>query len=237
MYSALIGQTEKSVCEETLLGLSAEFFMQVEWVPGGRIEEGELVLDPVFEEEDADTCCTLTPGICDIRARGLIFNIIRDYGDLESINIGRVAPSLSRREAYGGHRGVYLAEIRERGRDQLILRVMRMQKRGVWEQLDRGNDMLGAIRASEEYTEQILDRRLACRQLGMNLPPIVTRASSPSGTRAATSSTSARPSGPPTSSAITSAGWPPTRSPPHASPTTHSRWRSPACWEGPPRPT
>jgi hypothetical protein len=173
MYAALIGQTEKSVCEETLLGLSAEFFMQVEWVPGGRIEEGELVIDPIFEEEDADTCCTLTPGICDIRARGLIFNVLRDYGDLESINIGRVAPSLSRREAYGGHRGVYLAEIRERGHDKLILRIMRMQKRGVWEQLDRGSDMLTAIRASEEYTEQILDRRLACRQLGMNLPPIV----------------------------------------------------------------
>jgi hypothetical protein len=173
MYAALIGQTEKSVCEETLLGLSAEFFMQVEWVPGGRIEDGELVLDPVFEEEDADSCCTLTPGICDVRARGLIFNIIRDYGDVESINIGRVAPSLSRREAYGGHRGVYLAEIRERGRDKVVLRMLRMQKRGVWEQLDQGDDMLKAIRASEEYTEQILDRRLACRQLGMNLPPIV----------------------------------------------------------------
>lgn len=174
MYAALIGQTEKSVCEETLLGLSAEFFMQVEWVPGGRIEEGELVLDPVFEEEDADTCCTLTPGICDIRARGLIFNILRDYGDLESINIGRIAPSLSRRAAYSGHRGVYLAEIRDRSQQRLILRIMRMQKRGVWEHLDQGKEMLEAIRASEEYTEQILDRRLACRQLGMNLPPIVT---------------------------------------------------------------
>ncbi|HET6248326.1 MAG TPA: hypothetical protein VFE47_11555 [Tepidisphaeraceae bacterium] len=174
MYAALIGQSEKSISEEVLLGLSAEFFMQVEWVPGGRLEDGELILDPVFEEEDIETCCVLGRSVCDMRARSLIFNFIREYGDLEHVNLGRVAPSLSHRHAYEGHRGVYLAEIQKRGASTPMLRIIRMQKRGVWELLDQGCDLLDAITESEEYTEQILDRRLACRQLGMNLPPHVT---------------------------------------------------------------
>ena len=49
MYAALIGEDEKTASEESLLGLSSEFFMQIEWLPGGRIEEGELIFDTVFE--------------------------------------------------------------------------------------------------------------------------------------------------------------------------------------------
>ena len=45
-----------------------------------------------------------------------------------------------------------------------------MQKWGVREHLDDGKSLLDAIIESEEYTEYILDRRLGCRQLGMNLP-------------------------------------------------------------------
>ena len=164
----LIGQTDKTVSEELLLGLSAEFFMQVEWLPGGRIEEGELIFDPIFEEEQFgsghEEC-----SIRDEKARGFIFNFIRDYGDLEYINIGRVAGSMSTRSSWGGRRGVYLAELKQRGNDQIILRMIRMQKWGVCEHLDEGKDLLSAMLESDQYTEYILDRRLACRQLGMNL--------------------------------------------------------------------
>ena len=45
-----------------------------------------------------------------------------------------------------------------------------MQKWGIREHLDDGKQLLDAIVQSEEYTEYILDRRLGCRQLGMNLP-------------------------------------------------------------------
>ena len=45
-----------------------------------------------------------------------------------------------------------------------------MQKWGIREHLDEGKRLLDAIIQSEEYTEYILDRRLGCRQLGMNLP-------------------------------------------------------------------
>lgn len=170
MYAALIGQADTAASEETLLELSAEFFMQVEWVPGGRIEDGEMILDPVFEEEAIEGC-TPQARVCDETARGFIFNFIRDYGDLEYVNIGRIAGSLSRRQAYDGRRGVYLAEIKQRGHDRTILRIIRMQKWGVCEHLDEGKDLLSSIVEAEEYTEYILDRRLGCRQLGMHLAP------------------------------------------------------------------
>ncbi|HSU67784.1 MAG TPA: hypothetical protein VLJ39_12990, partial [Tepidisphaeraceae bacterium] len=171
MYAALIGQSDKAVSEEQLLGLSAEFFMQVEWVPGGRVEDGELLLDTVFEEEDTPNC---VERICDETARGFIFNFIRDYGDLEYVNVGRVSGSLSGRDSSDGRRGVYLAEIKQGGNEQEILRIIRMQKWGVAEHLDEGKDLLSAILEAEDYTEYILDRRLGCRQLGMNLCPRTT---------------------------------------------------------------
>ena len=177
MFAALIGQTDKSVSEEELLGLSAEFFMQIEWLPGARIEDGELLLDPLFEEEgDASGGCggdgaRRGQRICDETARAFIVNFIRDYGDLEYVNIGRVAGSLSQRTNQDGRRGVYVAEIRQRGSDRPILRILRMQKWGVREHLDEGKDLLSAILEADDYTEYILDRRLGCRQLGMHLSP------------------------------------------------------------------
>ena len=168
MYGALIGQSDKSVSEEALLGLSAEFFMQVEWLPGGRVEDGELMLDPVFEEEDIPQC---KDRICDETARGLIFNLVRDCGDLEYVNIGRVKGSLSGRRSADGRRGVYVAEFKQRGGTNEMLRIIRMQKWSVGEHLDEGKDLLSAILEAEEYTEYIFDRRMGCRQLGMNLFP------------------------------------------------------------------
>lgn len=174
MYASLIGQTDKAVSEEALLGLSAEFFMQIEWLPGCRIEDGELILDPVFEEESAEPAGAQSPRICDEKAKRFIFNFIRDYGDLEYVNIGRVQGSLSQRPTAPGRRGVYLAEMQQKGEDRSILRILRMQKWGVAEHLDEGKDLLAAILESEQYTEYILNRRLGCRQLGMNLPLRVT---------------------------------------------------------------
>ncbi len=174
MFASLINRANMAISEETLLGLSAEFFMQVEWLPGGRVEDGELILDPVFDEEDESQDKSGGPRICDHAARGFIFNFVRDYGDLEHVNIGRIVDSLSSRQPFDGRRGVYLAEIKQRGNAHPILRIIRMQKWAVREHLDEGKDLLTAILEAEEYTEYILDRRLGCRQLGMNLSPRVT---------------------------------------------------------------
>jgi hypothetical protein len=108
--------------------------------------------------------------LLDPRAKGIIFNLIREYGDIEFINVGRVPESLSReRPQKEGRRGVYLAELRSRSEHQPIRRFMRLLKWGVWEHLDEGKELLQSIEESDDYIDYWLDRRLGCGQLGMNL--------------------------------------------------------------------
>lgn len=171
MYAALIGLEEDAVSEETLLGLGAEFYMQVEWLPGGRIEEGELIFDTVmdqsFESTDENRRAKL---MLFEKSRSFILSYIREYGDVEYINIGRLVGSLSLRQPLQGRRGVFLVEVKQRDAAQPFVKILRMQKWGVSEHLDDSKSLLDAMLFSEEYTDYILNRRLACRQLGMNLP-------------------------------------------------------------------
>lgn len=170
MYAALIGEDERIASEEALLGLSSEFFMQIEWLPGGRIEEGELIFDSVFDLAEETNDPELRR-LCDDKCRGFIFNFVREYGDLEYVNIGRIVSSLSyRRGQSAGRRDVYIAQVKQRGIPEEIIKIVRMQKWGIREHLNDGKKLLDAIMQSEEYTEYILDRRLGCQQLGMNLP-------------------------------------------------------------------
>ncbi len=169
MYAALIGEDQKTASEESLLGLSSEFFMQIEWLPGGRIEEGELIFDSVLDLAEETNDAELRR-LCDDKCRGFIFNFVREYGDLEYVNIGRVVGSLSYRATFSGRRDVYIAQVKLRGIAEEIIKIIRMQKWGIREHLNDGKKLLDAIMEAEEYTEYILDRRLGCRQLGMNLP-------------------------------------------------------------------
>ena len=173
LVAALIGQEDEVFSDETLLGLSPEFFMQIEWLPGGRMEGGELIFDPIREAADNDSDQELTR-LSDDKPQKFIFNFVREYGDLEYINIGRVIGSLSRRSAFYGRRGVYVAALKLRGSQEEIVSIIRMQKWGVREYLDEGYPLLDALIRSEEYTEYLLDRRLGCRQLGMNVSPRIT---------------------------------------------------------------
>ncbi|MCY2995855.1 MAG: hypothetical protein NTY19_49600 [Planctomycetota bacterium] len=168
MFVKLIAERDEMVPEETFLGLSSEFFMQIEWLPGGRCEHGEFILDPIFgnrsDRQPRDP-------LCDDKVLGFIFNFIREYGDLEYVNVGRVVESLSRSRILRGRRDVFLAEIKPCDSQQEIVKVIRMQKYGVAERLNEGKDLLQAMLDTEEYTDYVLDRRLACRQLGMNILP------------------------------------------------------------------
>ena len=169
MYAALLGQRDDELSESDLLGLGAEFFMQVEWQPGARIDGGELIFDSVSDEPGKGG----EAGSCDVVVHGLICNLLQEHNDLQYINIGRVNASLSRRAASTGRREVYVAQFRERAAAHDSLQIIRMQKWGVREHLDEGKDLLRAMVECEEYTDFIMDRRLGCRQIGMNLSPRV----------------------------------------------------------------
>jgi hypothetical protein len=170
MLSTLFLDGDEAQTEQVLSGLSPEFFLQIRWLAGGRFEEGEFLLDPIFEEASAHPEDEELRRICDPKAKEIIFNLIRDYGDLEYINLGLVPESLSLdRPQTEGRRGVYLVEFSGPGEAEPLKRFVRLQKWGVWEHLDEGKSLLQSIQESDEYTDYWLDRRLGCGQLGMNL--------------------------------------------------------------------
>jgi len=110
----------------------------------------------------------------DEKCRGIIISYVREYGDLEYVNVGRVVGSLSRREITFGRRDVYIAVLKRRRSPHEVVNIIRMQKWGVREHLNEGSDLLPAMVRSEEYTDYTFDRRMGCRQLSMNLCPTVT---------------------------------------------------------------
>ncbi len=169
MMKRLLGGKGEHLTEAVLQGLSPEFYLQIHWLPGGRFEEGEFIFDTVYDEfEDAPGDPELAD-LCDPKARRFIFNFIREFGDLEYVNVGRVESSLSLRAKMPGRRAVYIAELKLRMDERRVARILRIQKWGIHEHLEAGKGLLQAMLEAEEYTEYILDRRLGCRQLGMNL--------------------------------------------------------------------
>ena len=171
MFAALVSLPKETVAEETLRGLSPEFFQQIEWLPGGRFEEGEFIFDSIFAEADAQPHDAQLQALIDPKARGFIFSFIREYVDLEYVNVGHIVHSMSkRRPLTDGRRDVYIAELKLRSAPAPVVRFIRMLKWGVRERLDEGKDLLQSILETEEYVDWLLDRRLGCRQLGMNLP-------------------------------------------------------------------
>ena len=174
MFTALVGQQNERVSEEILQGLSPEYFLQIEWLPGCRTEKGELLFDSIFNEFEKYPNRQDLADVCDWRVKNFIFNFTREYGELDYVNVARLPRTLSRRAQLDGRRGVYLAEIKPRHFSRPIVRIIRMQKWDVGGHLDNGRDLLGAMLEAAEYSDYVLDRRLACRQLGMNLPQNIT---------------------------------------------------------------
>jgi hypothetical protein len=174
MFMALASPPDTCRAEEMLRGLSPEFFLQIEWVAGGRFEEGEFILDPLYQEAEANAQDETLQRLCDPKARRFIFNFIREFGDLDYVNVGHIGRSLSKRAPSEGRRDVYIAELKPRHATTPLVRFLRLLKWGVAERLDEGKDLLGAILGTEEYIDFLLDRRLGCRQVGMNLPSQIT---------------------------------------------------------------
>jgi hypothetical protein len=170
IISTLFLEGNEAQTEQVPIGLGSEFYLQIDWLAAGRFEEGEFLFDSIFDEAAAHPEDPELQHLCDPRAKGMIFNFIREFGDLDYINIGCIPESLSLdRPQKQGRRGVYLAELHSRSERALVKRFMRLQKWGVWEHLDEGKDLLQSIKESDDYTDYCMDRRLGCWQLGMRL--------------------------------------------------------------------
>jgi len=160
--------------QELIAGISPEFYRQIEWLPGARIENGKVVFDEIYDEA-ARTQDPQLLALCDGCVKNFIFNTTRLFGRLRYINIGRISKSLSRKPVAGSRRGnVYIMQCTEEGMAEPVVLMLRLQKWGIAEHLDEGKDLLQSINEADEYTDYILDRRLMCRQLGMDLPRRIT---------------------------------------------------------------
>lgn len=178
MYSTLISQRDNTETEIVLAGLNVEFKQRMRWLPGGRFDRGELVFDPVFDEPAPDSADLHSGAACDGKVKEILFNLIREYGLIDWVNFGAIMPSPSTNPKVvsdshaneGGRRDVYLVQLKATERKEPITLFLRLQKWGVRERLKNRVDLADALLATEEYTEYILDRRLGCWYLGVNVP-------------------------------------------------------------------
>ncbi len=175
LSTALIHAQNDTGVTAVIEGLSPEFFMQIEWLPGGRVIDGELIFDPIFAEHDAHPEDEHLKRLCDHRARAILLNYLQEYSEIEYVNIGRTRRSLSGRKGQGPRVHVYIVEMKERKVPRPQVKIIRIQRWTVAMHLaEEKQPLLQAILSAEEYTDYVMDRRLGCRQLGMNLPPKMT---------------------------------------------------------------
>ena len=179
LFSAISDDTRDTASEDILQGLGAEFAPRIRWLPGGRFEEGEFVFTTISADSDTARQDRDLEALKDPLARGFINNFIREYGNLEFLNLGRVEATSASSKLGRGRRGVYLAEIKVRGETNPRMLFLRVQRWGIRERLEEKDDsgtlkdLVRAIFETEEYVDYTLDRRLACLQFGMHLPPRV----------------------------------------------------------------
>jgi len=175
MFSAISAEQQGERAQDDLQGLGPEFAPRVRWLPGGSFEEGEFLFAQVFSSQEGEPEDPELKGLWDPLTRGFIINFIREYGNIEYLNLGRIEAEPGVHSGRG-RRGVFLAEIKVRGeRDPRVL-FLRVLRWGIRERLEErddlgtAKDLVRVIFETEEYVDYTLDRRLGCLQFGMHLP-------------------------------------------------------------------
>ncbi len=168
LFKAMTEVPESDAIGEVVDGLGEAFYRQVLWLPGARFERGELVFDPLFQQALAPEADEAVRKLCDPAVKEFILNFLREFGEIEFVNVGRVVSPPAARPS--GRRGVYVAEVRPANAPACELRILRMHRWGIREHLDDGDSLEMAMLKAHEYIHYVLDRRLACHQLGVNVP-------------------------------------------------------------------
>jgi hypothetical protein len=175
LFASLTDERNETLSEVLVSGLTEEFFRQIQWLPGGSIQNGELVFDRIFDEFKEHPDDPTLKKIVELRVKGFIFNYIREFSQLEYINIGRLLPGLRNRQEKSAHQA-YIVEVKSLTSERPELRIIRMQRWGIREHLADHGDLLRAIMEAQDYTDYTLDRRLGCWELGLPVPDrLVTR--------------------------------------------------------------
>lgn len=152
MFCRLCDIDEKTV-EEWTLGLSPEFHLNVRWLPGARISDGELLCEPNVEP----------------RVQSLITHFWETWEGVVSINVGRVETSQTDRDRTGEEREVFLVVLGlQEGRENI--RLLRMIKWDVMHRLKRGMPYNQAIVETIQYRDYIFDRLCAATRLEIPIP-------------------------------------------------------------------
>ena len=160
------GPNETAAVEQELVaGISPEFYRQIEWLPGVRIVDGEVVFDSVYDEA-ARTQDPQLLAKCDNRVKSFLFNTTRLLGRVKYINIGRIARSLSRPGTPSRRRGhLYIMQYGNEGEDEPKVTMIRLQKWGVAEHLVtekyRGNNQYNGVAVRTAYFVRDYERGTA----------------------------------------------------------------------------
>ena len=147
MFCRLYDLNEE-VLEEWLLGLSAEFHLNVRWLPGANLGGGDVVFEANVEP----------------KVRSVINYFLESWPGIISINVGRVESPLTERDATGEEREVYLVVLGlPQGKEEI--RLLRLIKWDVLHRLKQGFPLSQAINDTLSYRDYILDRLKAAASL------------------------------------------------------------------------
>ncbi len=152
---------EEVVPQETRMGLGSEYDMQINWLPDAEIVEGELIVDPCWEEpvlaldgQGPRAARTRSPaGCCQLRPP------VRRPGVREHRVHRRLA--VVTRESYD-RREVYIVEIKPRDQAEEIVRILR-KRNTTSTYTSTGARPAPAMLEAEDYTD--------CARSPPRLPP------------------------------------------------------------------
>ncbi|MBW1988568.1 MAG: hypothetical protein JRI97_03385 [Deltaproteobacteria bacterium] len=139
--------------EESILGLSPEFHLNIRWLPGARILEDRAVFDPQASP----------------RARSLITHFLETMPGARSVNLGRVVHSQSRRDTSGEEREVLVAAVEPASGPPEVF-ILREAKWNVEHRMKLGFPVEAAVEATSRYRDYIADRLAAMAALGAPIP-------------------------------------------------------------------
>ncbi len=148
MFCRLFDIDEHEV-EEWVLGLSHEFHLNVKWLPGATVVDGDLRFDPAASP----------------RVKGILSHLWNRSEGFVSINLGRVEYPLTSRDISGEEREVYLVVMTQKNGDENI-RLLRHMKWDVLHRIKLGAPLHKAIKATVLYRDYIFDRLHAAAELG-----------------------------------------------------------------------